>query len=223
MVDDALLCLKKNLSSVHDAYPKALLAYVFTMAGDRETRQSLLKDLDEQADKTEGTVSLSDMETTAYFLLAVLSTPEVSTDDINYASKIVPTLTKLQNPYGGFTSTQNTVLALQALSAYAALTYRETEDVKVLVKSSEGFQLDFHVDKKNRLVLQQASLPEVPGQYSVEVSGNGCVYMQTILRYHEAPPQSEAFALSVETSPKECNQASKEHFDILLQVSYTGT
>ncbi|XP_061439274.1 alpha-2-macroglobulin-like protein 1 isoform X4 [Rhineura floridana] len=223
MVDDALLCLKKNLSSVHDAYPKALLAYVFTMAGDRETRQSLLKDLDEQADKTEGTVSLSDMETTAYFLLAVLSTPEVSTDDINYASKIVPTLTKLQNPYGGFTSTQNTVLALQALSAYAALTYRETEDVKVLVKSSEGFQHDFHVDKKNRLVLQQASLPEVPGQYSVEVSGNGCVYMQTILRYHEAPPQSEAFALSVETSPKECNQASKEHFDILLQVSYTGT
>lgn len=52
MIDSALLYLKKNLSSVEDAYSKALLAYVFTLAGDTETRQQLLGELDKEADKT---------------------------------------------------------------------------------------------------------------------------------------------------------------------------
>ncbi|XP_053226684.1 alpha-2-macroglobulin-like protein 1 [Podarcis raffonei] len=222
MVNDALGCLKRNLSSVDDAYPKALLAYVFTLSGDTEIRQNLLKDLREGADKTDGIVSLSDVETTAYYLLALLSTPEVSTDVLNHASEVVPSLTSLQGLYGGLSSTQNTVIALQALSKYAALTYREAEDVKVLVKSSGGFQHEFHVGKKNRLVLQQAPLAEIPGQYKLEVSGNGCAYVQTTLRYHKEPPPSEAFALSVETSPKECNQTTRKYFDVHVQVSYTG-
>nr|XP_034997143.1 alpha-2-macroglobulin-like protein 1 [Zootoca vivipara] len=222
MVDDALGCLKRNLSSVDNAYSKALLAYVFTLSGDTEIRQNLLKDLHEGADKTDGIVSLSDTETTAYYLLALLSTPEVSTDVLNHASEVVPSLTSLQHPYGGFSSTQDTVVGLQALSSYAALTYREAEDVKVLVKSSGGFQHEFHVGKKNRLVLQQAPLAEVPGQYKLEVSGNGCAYVQTTLRYHKEPPPPEAFALSVETSPEECNQTTRKYFDVHVQVSYTG-
>ncbi|XP_033028841.1 alpha-2-macroglobulin-like protein 1 [Lacerta agilis] len=222
MVENALACLKKNLSSAESSYSKALLAYVFTLAGDTEIRHQLLTDLDEQAEKTDGVISLSDVETTAYFLLSYLSKPEVSTDDIQYASQIVRSLTKAQNPYGGFSSTQDTVVALQALPKYAALTYRETGDVKVLVKSSGGFQHEFHVDKKNRLLLQQAPLAEVPGQYKVEVSGDGCAYVQTTLRYNYSPEQPNVFALSVETSPKECNQVSRKFFDIHLQVSYTG-
>ncbi|XP_060124957.1 alpha-2-macroglobulin-like protein 1 [Zootoca vivipara] len=222
MVENALACLKNNLSSAESSYSKALLAYVFTLAGDTEIRHQLLTDLDEQAEKTDGVISLSDVETTAYFLSSYLSKPEVSTDDIKYGSQIVRSLTKAQNPYGGFSSTQDTVVALQALPKYAALTYRETGDVKVLVKSSGGFQHEFHVAKQNRLVLQQAPLAEVPGQYKVEVSGDGCAYVQTTLRYNYSPEQTNVFALSVETFPKECNQVSRKSFDIHLQVSYTG-
>jgi len=170
MVDDALLCLKRNLSFMHSTYSKALLA----------------------------------------------------TDDIKYASKIVRILVKLQNPYGGFSSTQDTVVALQGLSKYAALTFVEIENLKVAVKSSKGFQCEFHVNKKNRLVLQQTSLPEIPGQYKVELSGHGCVYVQTILRYNHPPQKTNIFTLNVETFPKECNIISRKHFDIQLQVSYIG-
>ncbi|KAH0628649.1 hypothetical protein JD844_010037 [Phrynosoma platyrhinos] len=219
LVDDALLCMKKNLSSVDGTYTKALLAYVFTLARDTETQQQLLKELEEQADKTDGTISFSETETTAYFLLAYLSMPEVSKDK---TSQIVRALTQRQNPYGGFSSTQDTVVGMQALAKYAGLTYREIEDLKVVVKSGEGFQHEFHVNKKNQLVLQQAPLPDVPAQYKVEVSGNGCAYVQTTLRYNHPPEKPDVFALSVATSPKECNQTSRKYFDILLQVSYTG-
>uniref|UniRef100_A0ACB8ETZ3 Uncharacterized protein n=1 Tax=Sphaerodactylus townsendi TaxID=933632 RepID=A0ACB8ETZ3_9SAUR len=208
MVQDAIGCLKRNLSFVEDAYPRALLAYVFTLAGDMETRQQLLSDLDEQAIKHDGYVVWSDVETTAYVLLAYLSKPEVSADEIKDITKIAGPLVKSQNPYGGFYSTQSpahfdidqattqghrgqtslntgmqdmdTVVALQALSRYATLTYHEIEGVQVLVKSTTGFQHEFHIDKGNRLVLQQAPLPEVPGEYKVEVSGNGCAYVQLL-------------------------------------------
>ncbi|XP_077202031.1 alpha-2-macroglobulin-like protein 1 [Paroedura picta] len=220
MVEDALACLKRNLSFVEDAYPRALLAYVFTLAGDMETRQELLRNLTEQEAGEDA--AWFNTETFAYILLAHLSKPEVSADDIKEASRIVPILVTSQNSYGGFFSTQDTVVALQALSRYAALTYRETEDVQVLVKSSTGFQHEFHVDKGNRLVLQQASLPEVPGQYKVEVSGNGCAYVQSTLRYNQQPEKYDAFTLSVETLPKECSWSTRKHFDIHLRVSYTG-
>ncbi|XP_066468774.1 alpha-2-macroglobulin-like protein 1 [Tiliqua scincoides] len=224
MIDSALLYLKKNLSSVEDAYSKALLAYVFTLAGDTETRQQLLGELDKEADKTEGSRSFSDIETTAYYLLAYLSTPEVSADDLKHGSEIVRALTQRMNSYGGFRSTQDTVVALQALSRYAALTYREIESLTALVTSSQGFRHEFHVDRENRLVLQQASLPKVPGQYKVEVTGNGCMYVQATVRYNSLPQEDEkkVFALEVETFPKECNQTTQKHFDITLRVSYTG-
>ncbi|XP_025032538.1 alpha-2-macroglobulin-like protein 1 [Python bivittatus] len=215
MVDDALLCLKRSLSSVNSTYPKALLAYVFTLAGDTETRQQLLRDLEEEVLKT-------DIETMAYVLLARLSMTEASTEDINYASQMMGNLNKERNTYGGFSSTQDTVIGLQSLARYAALTYVEIENLKVVVKSSKGFQHEFHVNKKNRLVLQQASLPEIPGQYEVELSGHGCAYVQTTLRYNRMPPESDAFALIVETSPKKCTQSSRKYFEIRLEVSYTG-
>ncbi|XP_063150596.1 alpha-2-macroglobulin-like protein 1 [Candoia aspera] len=215
MVDDALLCLKRNLSSMNSTYSKALLAYVFTLSGDIEIRQQLLRDLEDEVLKT-------DIETMAYVLLARLSMTEVSTEDIHYASQMMGNLNKERNPYGGFSSTQDTVIGLQSLARYAALTFVEIENLKLVVKSSKGFQHEFHVNKKNRLVLQQASLPEIPGQYKVELSGHGCVYVQTILRYNRMPPESDAFALRVETSPDKCTQSSRKYFEIRLEVSYTG-
>ncbi|XP_026569065.1 alpha-2-macroglobulin-like protein 1 [Pseudonaja textilis] len=219
LVDDALLCLKRNLNSINNTYSKALLAYVFTLAGDTEIRQQLIKELEEEVFKTE---DVPNIETMAYVLLAHLSMMEVSTDDINYASQLVVNLNKQRNTYGGFSSTQDTVTGLQSLARYAALTYVEIENLNLVMKSSKGFQHEFHLNKQNQLVLQQASLPEIPGQYKMELSGHGCVYVQTNLRYNRMPPESDAFALRVETSPNKCTQSSRKSFEIQLEVSYTG-
>ncbi|XP_042303669.1 alpha-2-macroglobulin-like protein 1 [Sceloporus undulatus] len=221
VVDDALLCLKGNLSSMN-IFTKALSAYVFTLAGDLETREQLLRELDEKTEKRGSVFLMSTIESTAFLILAYLSGPSVSPDDISHVSKLTKALAMRESELGLFGSTQRTVLSTQALAKYAALAYQEIEDLKVVVKSGEGFQHEFHVNKMNQLVLQHTSLPEVPAQYKVEVSGNGCAYVQTALQYNSQPPKPEAFALSVRTSPEECNEDSRRHFDLNIEVSYTG-
>ena len=74
---------------------------------------------------------------------------------------------------------QDTVVALQALSLYGAVTYAKSGAAsKVTLRSGGDFQQDFQVDPTNRLLLQHVPLPQVPGEYSTEVSGEGCIYLQ---------------------------------------------
>lgn len=49
----------------------------------------------------------------------------------------------------------------------------------------------FQVNDKNRFLLQQASLPTVPGNYSMDVNGTGCVYLQVSkLETHHDPGEN---------------------------------
>lgn len=74
-------------------------------------------------------------------------------------------------------------MALQALSLYGAVTYAKSGAAsKVALRSGGDLQQEFQVDPSNRLLLQRVPLPQVPGEYSVEVSGEGCVYLQVRLR-----------------------------------------
>lgn len=52
---------------------------------------------------------------TAYVLLAYLSQPQVSSADMGTASQIVRWLSRQQNPYGGFASTQVPALGRMGL------------------------------------------------------------------------------------------------------------
>lgn len=73
---------------------------------------------------------------------------------------------------------QDTVVALQALAKYASTAYKPSEEVSLAVKSTENFQRTFNVRAANRLVFQQETLPNVPGVYTLEASGQGCIYVQ---------------------------------------------
>ncbi|KYO44636.1 alpha-2-macroglobulin isoform X3 [Alligator mississippiensis] len=159
----------------------------------------------------------------AYILLAHLSQPEVTTSDITKLSPILRQFNQRCNSFGGFYSTQDTVVGFQALIKYAGLTYWKAGHTKVMVRSEEALLLEFHVDGKNQLVLQQAPLLGIPGVYTVQEAGSGCVYVQTTLSYNVPPHKSEAvFVLHVETAPVECNDAARKHFDLHVAVSYTG-
>ncbi|MEE6485823.1 hypothetical protein FKM82_014428, partial [Ascaphus truei] len=162
-----------------------------------------------------------EVELTSYMLLTHLSGPE---KDLGKASEIVNWLSKQQNPYGGFSSTQDTVVALQALAKYAEATFSDKGDVTVRVRSQAGFLEKFHVDNSNRLLLQRASLSDIPGEYTVTATGSGCVYVQTVLRYNVPPPKSDAtFEVRVETDPKECPKDPQRNFEIHINAKYTGS
>ncbi|NXG70155.1 A2ML1 protein, partial [Baryphthengus martii] len=261
----ALQCLEASATA--EPYSQALLAYVFGLAGYGQQQQAQLWSLAQHSVSAEGqlywqrkgkAVSTSEpswaaaapaeVEMTAYVLLAYLSQPQVSSADLGTASQIVRWLSKQQNPYGGFASTQDTVVALQALAKYATLTYGDNGDFTVTVTSPTGTRQDFALHNGNRLVLQRAALGQLPGTYGVQTHGQGCALVQVgtsqgpcppvrclldgsdppvspqvALRYNVPPPPSAGtFELRVETEPQECKGDASAHFRLLLRARYTG-
>ncbi|KAM6108015.1 alpha-2-macroglobulin-like protein 1 [Pterocles gutturalis] len=239
-VASALQCLEA--ATTEDPYTQALLAYVFGLAGRREQQQAQLRSLAQHSISTGGQLywrrkgkdvspsepswaaaAPAEVEMTAYVLLAYLSQSQVSSADLGIASQIVRWLSKQQNPYGGFASTQDTVVALQALAKYAALTYSSNGDFTVTVTSLSGTAQDFVLHKSNRLVLQRAALRELPGTFRVRARGQGCALVQLTLRYNVPPPPSVGtFDLHVETEPRECTGDASARFRLLLRARYTG-
>ncbi|OXB62495.1 UNVERIFIED_CONTAM: hypothetical protein H355_007659, partial [Colinus virginianus] len=238
MLSSALQCLEA--SSTDNLYTQALLAYVWGLAGRGEKQQAQLQSLLQHSTSTGGMLfwkrkekalsttspwaeaASAEVEMTAYVLLAYLTQPQVSRADLAKASQIVRWLSKQQNPYGGFASTQDTVVALQALAKYATLTYGNSGDLKVKVTSPMGSK-DFVLGDSNRLLLQQAVLDEMPGVYGVQTHGQGCALVQVTLRYNIPPPPSTGtFELSVETEPKTCTSDASTRFHLLLRARYTG-
>ncbi|POI35426.1 hypothetical protein CIB84_000822, partial [Bambusicola thoracicus] len=243
VIRNAFYCLEtaseKNIS---DIYTQALVAYAFCLAGKAEVCESFLRELQKSAKETDGSkyweqkqrsqpekshlldhVRSIDVEITSYVLLALLYKPNCSQEDLTKASAIVQWIIRQQNPYGGFASMQDTVVALQALAAYGAATYNSVTQNVIKINSKNTFEKVFTVNNENRLLLQQTPLPQVPGKYSLTVNGTGCVLIQTALRYNiHLPEGAFGFSLSVQTSNASCPGDQPGKFDIVLISSYTG-
>ncbi|XP_054901639.1 alpha-2-macroglobulin-like [Poeciliopsis prolifica] len=205
VVGRSLLCLKESINDFSNIYTTALLAYVFTLAGDMEARAHLLQHLDSVAIKDGGSIHWSQtagetsaslsVEISSYVLLAKLSASPAA-EDLGYASGIVRWLTTQQNYYGGFSSTQDTVVALQALSLYSSLVFSPEGSSTVTVQSPSG-PLTFDVTPDNKLLYQEKTLQGVAGKYSLEVKGTGCASVQ-ISQHYNIPPPPDATSMSVE-------------------------
>uniref|UniRef100_A0A8C5AKQ0 Alpha-macroglobulin receptor-binding domain-containing protein n=1 Tax=Gadus morhua TaxID=8049 RepID=A0A8C5AKQ0_GADMO len=172
MVSGCLQCLRVAVAGkLENMYTTALLSYTFTLAGDQQTRAALLTASEKVLDSLE-------VEMTAYVLLAVLSGPPVPGFDLDYASSITRWLIQQQNPYGGFASTQDTVVALQALARYGAATYSSEGACVVGLSSLGGASWQFTVDQSTRLLYQEQALDRLPGDYRITAQGQGCVQAQ---------------------------------------------
>nr|XP_051705904.1 alpha-2-macroglobulin [Oryctolagus cuniculus] len=252
VVRNALFCLESAWNTAQEktngshVYTKALLAYAFALAGNQGRRNEVLKSLDEEAIKEDDSIHWerpqkpkspeghffhpqapsAEVEMMSYVLLAHLTAwPAPASEDLTTAKLIVKWITKQQNAHGGFSSTQDTVVALHALSRYGAATFARTETVKVAIQSLGTFLTNFQVENSNRLLLQQVSLPDLPGEYDITVSGEGCVYIQTALKYNVFLEKKEsAFDLQVQTTPPTCDgPKAQTSFQISINVSYIGS
>ena len=73
------------------------------------------------------------------------------------------------------------MVALQALAQYAAATYSPEGSTSVVVTSASGWRGEFTVNQQNRLLYQQQPLQDVPGDYTISVEGQSCVFIQVRL------------------------------------------
>ncbi|XP_073673662.1 alpha-2-macroglobulin-like isoform X2 [Garra rufa] len=231
VVSKGLSCLRSVIEDVNNTYTTALLAYTFSLARDTDTRQQLFKKLEEVAISDEsrlhwsqsGSADDSDslsVEISSYVLLAVLTTDSVTTADLGFANRIVSWLVKQQNAYGGFSSTQDTVVALQALSLYATKVFSSDGSSTVTVQSA-GDTHHFDVNQDNKLLYQEKQLQNVPAKYSIEVKGSTCVSMQ-IAQFYNIPTPTEAKTLSIYAKIEgDCNTL-QQNFILNFTVKYDG-
>ncbi|XP_058269214.1 alpha-2-macroglobulin-like [Hemibagrus wyckioides] len=238
VVNKGLLCLKSSISNLKNTYTTALLAYTFSLTVDKEIREQLLKELDNVSIREDGhlhwsqpTLNDSDnddnegslsVEISSYVLLAVLTSDQLTAADLGYANRIVSWLVKQQNPYGGFSSTQDTVVALHALALYSTKVFSSEGSSTVTVKSADGHSHNFDVNQNNKLLYQERSLQDVPGKFSIDVKGSTCVSVQTALFYN-VPTPTEISTLNILVKTEgNCTKSFGHTLTLKFTVGYNG-
>ncbi|XP_056329994.1 alpha-2-macroglobulin-like [Danio aesculapii] len=232
VITKGLSCLSSVIEDVKNTYTTALLAYTFSLARDTNTRQQLFNKLEDlaisegplvhwsQSASADDSDSL-DVEISSYVLLAVLTADSLTTADLGFANRIVSWLVKQQNAYGGFSSTQDTVVALQALSLYATKVFSSDGSSTVTVQSA-GDSHSFDVNQDNKLLYQEKQLANVPGKYSIEVKGSACVSVQ-MAQFYNIPTHTEAKTLSIEAKIEgDCKKSFGQNLLLNFTVTYDG-
>ena len=133
------------------------------------------------------------IETTGYATLALVE----HGDRLN-ASRAARWLVSQRNAYGGFGSTQDTVVGLQALTRYAA-DARADVDMNVTIKSG-NWTKEVRVTPENADVLQVVEIP-LGNDVTVEAKGKGQVVGQAVRRFNVPEPQQKelsAFQIKVD-------------------------
>ncbi|NWT41795.1 CO4 protein, partial [Chroicocephalus maculipennis] len=174
----AVAYMKNELSKNTNCYSTAITAYALTLVqSDGEEAQFVKEKLrgcsvfdaaKQQRYWGNGNDAVS-VETTAYALLQTLLLK-----DMEYARPIATWLTERRNYGGGYCSTQDTVVALEALSAYSIQT-QNTASTNLTVKlGTPGRQEDYSITliDTDEVIQKQLEL-ELGRKLEVSVHGRG--------------------------------------------------
>ncbi|XP_067624049.1 thioester-containing protein 1 allele R1 isoform X4 [Eurosta solidaginis] len=140
----------------------------------------------------------NDVEITSYVLLAVLDK-----DGAENTLPIVKWLISQRNSNGGFSSTQDTVVGLQALISFAEQTGSGNGEMDIEFVSSGGDENKgtIQVTPENSLVLQTHVLPKTTRQVDFTAKGKGSAMVQLSYRYNLAD-KDKAPSFQIKTNVK---------------------
>ncbi len=204
----AVAYLEGELNKIEDAYTLAITTYALEFAGSGQ-RDAAYQKLMAKAKEDENGLhwgedvikpeplqfkagapmpsqfqiapKTAQIETTAYATLAL-----VKHKDALNASKAAKWLVSKRNAYGGYGSTQDTVVTLQALVEQAT-GMRADVDLRVSLKTAD-WQKELRIGQSNFDVLQIVELP-VNDRVEVTAEGRGEAIAQVVTRYNV--PQAE--------------------------------
>ncbi|XP_059552320.1 C3 and PZP-like alpha-2-macroglobulin domain-containing protein 8 [Myotis daubentonii] len=220
--------LESSVALASDPYTSALTAYALTLlrspaaavalrklrslaiTQDGVTHWSLTGSQDRGKDTflsfSDGVpqaVVSADVEMTAYALLTY-----TLLGDVAAALPVVKWLSQQRNALGGFSSTQDTCVALQALAEYAILSYAGSVNLTVSLASTNlDYQETFELHRANRKALQTAVIPSLPTGLFVSAKGEGCCLMQIDVSYNVPDPVAKpSFQLFVNLQEPEAER-----------------
>jgi CD109 antigen len=122
-----------------------------------------------------------DIEMTAYALLTY-----THRQDVVQCAQISKWLLAQRNSNGGFVSTQDTVMALQALAEYAILLASSGGGQNLALTLTAGtFTHTFAtITATNAMILQRVEIPAEADEIQCEASGTGLAIVQMTVKYH---------------------------------------
>lgn len=222
-INKALKYLIKSVDSLNDTYALGLVTYALNLATKLYASDAQLKDAASKSfekfntfantsvvgqiywaqkrDQSEENRKMfffydyqtpsSDVEMSSYGLLTYLLRNKLAE-----SMSIVRWLVSKSNSLGAYSSTQNTILALQSLSQFSLdviLNENSKLDLNVQLETVEkNVQMkSFNVTEENSLVLQSWDLPTCPTKLKLSASGSGLVSFQTIVIYNEPKAKEE--------------------------------
>ncbi|XP_075697342.1 alpha-2-macroglobulin-like protein 1 [Rhinoderma darwinii] len=238
IIEKAKQCLESCTQPQSSTYTKAQCAYTYTLLGNTGKRAELLEQLDQVAIKKDDQTHWSknsdipqvdpvwsnphsaDVEITAYVVLALVSESNPTKTDLGAAVPAIRWLNSQQNANGGFATTQDTVVAISALSIYGFLTFVDESIPTIDITNDKGFYENVTVNPQKPSEVQIVELPDIPAVYTLEASGSGCAYVQITERYNILNPEPEGtFILNVKTSSIQCPPYPVPAFSIDISVS----
>lgn len=195
VIDKALNHVAENLEHL-DNYSLAIASYALQVAKHIKKDFSLAK-LDDKATIKSGKKYWSkdapdvekasighqprsvDVEMTAYALQAFIEAGREA-DSI----PIMKWLIGERNENGGFTSTQDTVVGLQALAKLAAKMSSAGSEIDIQLKHGDGKTTSLSVNDENSLILQKHELPSTDRNFEVTATGHGVSILQVAYKYN---------------------------------------
>ncbi|XP_077547209.1 venom factor-like isoform X1 [Haemaphysalis longicornis] len=188
--------ITQRLDSIKFPYVAALTAYALSFQPDDGKKRSMavlrsnvLEDTELNLMSTGNEATGMDVEGTSYALLAHLKH-----GDIESSKKFVNWLLRHRSASGSFVSTQDTIVALQALSEYAVEASNRAPDInaEVFVDNEPASRTTFRIKRDNSAILQELDIHNAKQRIIVNASGVGAASLNVKLRYHVlVPPEKE--------------------------------
>jgi CD109 antigen len=196
-IEKALDFIVRRSESITDDYSLAVLSFALHLS-DRDEAKIVLKKLDLSSIKGNGMMhwkaeSLTvinqnsweiqpdslDIELTSYALLSYI---KAGRDEESLA--IMKWLISKRNSNGGFVSTQDTVVGLQALSNLAKKIIVTKNDITMKLKDDQGKETEIVLNELNALILQKFQLSSNVQKIEVKAKGRGFSILQISYKYN---------------------------------------
>ncbi|XP_037809419.1 CD109 antigen-like [Lucilia sericata] len=221
LIENGLNFLNSNLNNITDVYALSLVATALTSA-KQPNANSIINQLTSQVIDENGlkwwSVNdqnlASDIEITACSAIALLDTPGDHTSILKW-------LIEQRNKNGGFKSSSDTVVGMEALVKFSQI-YKNLENVKLNIsysaKDLQGIEVanrKFYINTNNILDLQKHELPRNTRQVTFEITGNGASLVQLDHQFNIA---NERDSIHFDIKPKFVFNNTEE---ITLQVCFT--
>ncbi|XP_031632402.1 CD109 antigen-like, partial [Contarinia nasturtii] len=189
-VNRALENIAGNIRRVNNTYDEAIAAYALQLANHTKKDEVLNKLVGKalvEGDKRWWTSSKPNqsksqsinVEITSYGLLALIEAGKISE-----AQPFFRWLLTQRNDKGGFTSTQDTVIGLEALATYSRFTSSGDKNVQLKVRMNATREQVIEVNSANALALQPIDLPVNENSISFSASGRGTALFQLSYQFN---------------------------------------